>query len=51
MHAIYMLENPINSLLKLLTQINQLMNQAINAAKEYFNVKIETGSQHTPIHL
>ncbi|MEB5929510.1 SIMPL domain-containing protein [Acinetobacter schindleri] len=47
MHANLYVEKSNKQPAELAAQINQLMNQAINAAKKYPSVKIETGSQHT----
>ncbi|GAA5558418.1 hypothetical protein Asch01_03174 [Acinetobacter schindleri] len=47
MHANLYVEKSNKQPAELAAQINQLMKQAINAAKKYPSVKIETGSQHT----
>ncbi|UIJ76791.1 SIMPL domain-containing protein [Acinetobacter sp. SH20PTE14] len=51
MHAVLYIEKSNKQPAELATQINQLMTQAVNTARKYPAVKIETGSQSTyPIY-
>lgn len=51
MHAVLYIEKSNKQPAELAAQINQLMTQAVNTARKYPNVKIETGSQTTyPIY-
>lgn len=47
MHAVLYIEKSNKQPAELATQINQLMNQAMAAARKYPTVKIETGTQNT----
>ena len=47
MHAVLFIEKSHKQPAELSTQITQLMNQALNVAKKYPQVKVETGSQTT----
>jgi predicted secreted protein len=47
MHAVLYIEKSNKQPAELATQINQLMNQAMAAARKYPTVKIETGTQTT----
>lgn len=47
MHAVLFLEKSHKQPAELSAQITQLMNQALNVAKKYPQVKVETGSQTT----
>lgn len=51
MHAVLYIEKSNKQPAELAAQINQLMSQAVNTARKYPSVKIETGSQTTyPIY-
>lgn len=51
MHAVLYIEKSNKQPTELAAQINQLMSQAVNTARKYPSVKIETGSQTTyPIY-
>ena len=51
MNAVLYIEKSNKQPAELAAQINQLMSQAVNTARKYPNVKIETGSQTTyPIY-